>query len=470
MQPKNFQFGGGAAGTVLHPLVALAMLFAIVLILVLPRRKAIAPFLLAFFTIPVGQVLVLGGIHLLMHQILIFTVLGRMAAFRGSSSERRFSGGFNTLDKVVVAWSLSGFVIFSLQWMEMQAVIKSLGDLVIALGGYLAVRFLIPDREALVCTIKVLAATCVILGACMMREQFTRQSVFEFLGGLPPEFREGHVRSAGTMGSLGSGAFAGSLVPLFLWLWTQSKSRFAACAGFIGATTMVFASHTSTSWLTYGASLVGLGFWRLRKHMRLVRWGLVAVLVGLHLVMHGPVWSLIEKIDLTGGSSSYHRYMLVDNCIRHFGEWWLVGTPNYGDWGFMMFDVCNQFVLTALRGGLLTLVLYLTIYKLSFAAIGKAGKRWQRDPDREWFPWCLGSVFFATVVASFGINYTIPLMLFFLCLLAFVSVTALEARRTVVGAAEAPTALQFALAPRAQGAALPVNEASEITLHHLFEA
>jgi hypothetical protein len=294
MQPKNFQFGGGAAGTVLHPLVAVAMLFAVVLILVLPRRKAIAPFLLAFFTIPVGQVLVLGGIHLLMHQILIFTVLGRMAAFRGTASERRFAGGFNALDKVVVAWSLSGFVIFSLQWMEMQAVIKSLGDLVIALGGYLAVRFLIPDREALVRTIKVLAATCVILGACMMREQFTRQSVFEFLGGLPPEFREGHVRSAGTMGSLGSGAFAGSLVPMFLWLWTQSKSRFAACAGLIGATTMVFASHTSTSWLTYGASLVGLGFWRLRKHMRLVRWGLVAVLVGLHLVMHGPVWSLIE--------------------------------------------------------------------------------------------------------------------------------------------------------------------------------
>jgi hypothetical protein len=160
----------------------------------------------------------------------------------------------------------------------------------------------------------------------------------------------------------------------------------------------------------------------------------------------------------------------VDNFIRHFGDWWLLGTPNYGDWGFMMFDVCNQFVLTALRGGLVTLVLYLAIYKLSFSTIGKAGKRWQRDRDREWFPWCLGSVFFATIVSSFGINYTIPLMLFFCCLLACISVTALEARRTAVGTAEASTALQFAAAPAARGETHPVDEASETTLHHLFEA
>lgn len=76
----------------LHPLVALAMLVAIGLILGVPRKKAIVPFLLAFFTIPVGQVLVLGGVHLTMHQILILTVLGRMAAFKSSPSEKKFSG------------------------------------------------------------------------------------------------------------------------------------------------------------------------------------------------------------------------------------------------------------------------------------------------------------------------------------------------------------------------------------------
>jgi hypothetical protein len=446
MQPKHFQFGGGATGTILHPLVAVGMLIAIVLILVLPRSKAITPFLLAFFTIPLGQVLVLGGVHLLMHQILILTVLLRMTAFPGS--KRRFTGGFNALDKVVALWAFTAFIIFSLQWLEVQAVIKSLGDLLDSLGGYLAVRFLIPDRDAVRRTLRALAAICVIQGASMLNEQFTGQNVFSILGAYPPELREGHIRSQGALGGLYAGPLAGVLVPLFIWLWTEGKSRIAACAGLLGATAMVFASHASTSWTTYGASLIGIGFWYLRERMRLVRWGLVALLVGLHLVMNGPVWSLIEKIDLTGGSSSFHRYMLVDNCIRHFGDWWLLGSKNYGDWGFVMFDVCNQFVLAALRGGLVTLIAYLAIYKRGFGAIGSARKRIAGDRKQEWFLWSLGSALFATVVSSFGINYMTFLMMGLFCLLVGTSVAVFEARQAK---AEAPNKVQLAPAPGLEG-------------------
>ena len=162
-----------------------------------------------------------------------------------------------------------------------------------------------------------------------------------------------------------AGAFAGVSVPLFLWLWTEKKSRMAAYAGLAGATAMVFASHASTSWMAYGASLMGLASGLCASDATRPL-GTCSNPVALHLVMHGPVWSLIEKIDLTGGSSSYHRYMLVDNCIRHFGDWWLLGSRNYGDWGWDMWDLCNQFVVNALTGGLVTLVLYIMIFKRSF--------------------------------------------------------------------------------------------------------
>lgn len=444
MEPKHFQFGGGAAETILHPLVAVGMLIAVVSIVILPRNKAITPFLLAFFTIPLGQVLVVAGVHLLMQQILILVVMVRMAAFRGTGG--KLGGGFNNLDRTVVLWSLSAFAIFCLRYMELQAVIKSFGDLVVSLGGYLAARFLIPNGAALRRTIKVFAVICVILGSCMIVEYSTGHNVFALLGGITPEVREGHVRAAGTMGSLGSGAFAGILIPLFLWLWREHDSRTAAYAGLVGASAMVFASHASTSWVTYGAGLLGLGCWALRERMRLVRWGIVAVLVGLHIVMHGPVWSLIEKIDLTGGSSSYHRYMLVDNCIRHFGDWWLLGSKSYGDWGFVMWDVCNQFVLTALRGGVVTLFIYIVVYKQSFGVIGRARKDVAGDRGREWLLWSLGSVLFATAVASFGINYTVHLMMCFLSLLAGISVVRVEARRLNV-----------------RGGATPVTEPIEAT-------
>jgi hypothetical protein len=447
MQSQNFRFGGGLADTLVSPLVAVAMPIAIALILAVPRRKAIAPFLLAFFTIPVGQVLVLGGVHFTMLQIFILTVLGRMAAFRGSSSEKRFVGGFNALDKVVVLWTLLTLVIFSLEFMETQALIKGLGDLVVSLGGYLAVRFLISDRDTVRRAIKVLALVCVIQGVCMVSEQFTHQNVFRFVGGAWPQMREGKLRSEGALGTLYGGAMAGVLIPFFLWLWTEKKSRMAAYAGLAGATAMVWASHASTSWMAYGASLTGLVFWPLRKQMRPLRWGLVATLVGLHLVMHGPVWSLIEKIDLTGGSSSYHRYMLVDNCIRHFGDWWLFGYKNYSDWGFDMWDLCNQFVVQAVTGGLVTLVLYLTIFKKSFRAIGIGRKRVEGDRRQEWLFWCLGSALFANVVAHFGINYMFHLSEYFFLLLVCISVATVEAiqeaRQTRVRVEEAPAKLEL---------------------------
>ena len=451
MEPEHSRFGGGATETILHPLVAVWVLIAIVLMLALPRKKVITPFLLIFFSIPVGQVMVLGGIHFTMHQILILTVLARMASFQGAASEGRLAGGFNTLDRLVVLWSLSSLIIFCLQFMEMQALIRGLATMVEGLGGYLAARFLIPDREALRRTVTVLALICVIQGVCMVGEQFTHQNVFDFAGGHPPTIREGHIRSEGAMGNLWGGAFAGISIPLFLWLWTEEKARLAACAGIVGATAMVFATFASTSWLAYGASLIAIAFWFLRKNMRLVRWATVATLVGLHLVMHGPVWSLIEKIDLTGVSSSYHRYMLVDNCIRHFGDWWLLGYKDYGNWGFDMWDLCNQFVVAALTGGLITLILFIGIYTWGFGAIGKARKQVEGDRKQEWLLWCLGATLFANVVASFGINYMVQLEMGLFLSLACISVATFVAGHVEVRDDDATSELLLAPVPRRAG-------------------
>lgn len=443
----RFRFGGGVAESTLHPLVAICLLIAIVLILTLPRTKAITPFLIAFFTIPVAQIVVVDGVHFTAHQILILTVVARMVAFRGSSSEHKFAGGFQALCWAVVLWSLFELIMPVLQWMEMQALVKGLGDLVISLGGYLAARFLIPDRETVRRTIKALAIICVIQGTFMMSEQFTQQNLFSSFGAAASDFRDGHVRAEGAMGTLWGGAFAGVSLPLFFWLWAERNSRMAACMGLSGVTAMVFASHASTSWLAYGASFIGLCFWPLRKQMRLVRWGLVAILVGLHLVMNGPVWSLIEKIDLTGGSSSYHRYMLVDNCIRHFGDWWLIGYQYYGDWGYDMFDLCNQFVVAALTGGLVTLVLFILIFKRGFAAIGMARDHVEGERRQEWLFWCLGSSLFGLVVASFGINYMVYLTMWFFLLLVSISVLTFEAKQTTVREEDEPDRQQLAFSP-----------------------
>jgi hypothetical protein len=462
MVPEHLQFGGGATETTIHPLVAVYLLIAIVLILTLPRGKVIAPFLVAFFTIPIGQVVVLGGFHFTALRLLILAGLARRATFQKSSGGK-YPGGFNGVDWVVVLWSVSALVTFSLEYRQTQALVNALGTLLDTLGGYLVVRSLVPDGEAMRRTMKVLAAITVILGVCMINEKISHINVFGLVGGIPlaVTIRDGHIRSSGTLGCLYAGAFAGVLIPLFLWLWTEGKFRMAAAAGLAGATAMVVTSYSSTSWMAFLGGLLGIAFWPIRKQMRVVRWGLVSILVGLQMVMKAPVWALIARIDLTGSSSGYQRYQLVDMCIRHFSAWWLLGTKSYTSWGWDSWDLCNQFVAVALTGGLLTLIFYIAIFKRSFRAIGMTRKLVNGDHKQEWLLWCLGSALFGTVVAHFGINYMAQLIMGFFPLVVCISVATFEARQTVavkVGGQEQP-----AFAPRSVQTYVPVGAAKQET-------
>jgi hypothetical protein len=431
MEPEHWRFGGGAAETMLTPVVALAMLMAIALICALPRNKVIAPFLLGCFTIPLGQVVVLGGLHFTVLRILIIAGLIRRAISGATPSVGKFPGGLNGVDRAVILWGISLQIILSLQWMEMQEFIHNLGDSIDIIGGYLVVRFFIPDGETVRRTVKTLAVVCTIQGICMLNEQISHVNVFGYMGGIGPwvTIRDGKIRSEGVLGCISAGAFAGALIPLFLWLWTDRKSRKLAYAGLAGATTMVFTSNSSTSLLALASTALAIFLWPLRKRMRLIRWGSVLTLVALHLVMKAPVWALIARVDLTGSSSGYHRYELVDNCIRHFSDWWLIGYKDYDKWGFMMFDMCNQFVVQAVCGGLLALVAYIMIFSRSFGAIGNARKRVEGDRGREWFLWCLGSALFSVVVAHFGINYPAMMEIGLFTFWTVISVATFEATR-----------------------------------------
>jgi len=458
MEPGHNRFGGGAGESLLHPVIAVWMLIAIVLILTIPRKKAIVPFLLAIFTIPIGQVVLVGGVHFTMMRILILAGLLRAAWLKASSRARWFPTGFSPIDQVVVLWTVSAFIIISLQWMNAQMLIASLGTFLDALGGYLVLRFFIPDGEAIRRTIKLFAVICAIHGACMINEQITGVNVFNLFGGtVLPDIRDGVLRSWGAMGSLGGGTFAGVLIPLFVWLWTEGRSRTLAYVGIAGAAAMLITAHASTPLAACGAGLLGLGFWPLRKRMRIIRWGIVLILVSLHMVMKAPVWHLITRLDLTGSSSSWHRYTLVNQTILHFSDWWLLGYRYYDQWDWDMWDTSNLFVAAALTGGLVTLVLVIAVFKRSFAAIGTARKRVSGDHTQEWFLWCLGSAFFACFVGCFGIAFLYQSQMLLFALPAFVSVATFEARRAAVRSVSPPNQENLALAFAGAETDLPVK-------------
>src|SRR5579863_5992452 len=165
--PENLAFGGGAQETTIHPLIAAYLGLVMLLVVFLPRRMAIAPFLFAFFTIPVGQVVVLGPFHFTALRILILAGLMRLTFSRRLPSDR-----FERMDWAVVLWSISAAVCACLEWrLQTGEVVRQAGGLVDTLGGFLVVRFLIPDTEAMRRTFKTLAEICTVFAMTMVIEQ-----------------------------------------------------------------------------------------------------------------------------------------------------------------------------------------------------------------------------------------------------------------------------------------------------------
>ena len=457
MEPQNIRFGGGLSETLLHPAVAVALVIVILLMFLLPRKYVIAPFLLTVLLFPLGQVLVVGGVHFTYLRIVTLFGLGRWATAGHSWKKGSFPGGFNSIDITFALWALSFALAFSLLYMETQALINRVGFLLDALGGYFLLRCLVRDTEDVRRVIKLFVVISAVVAIAMINEQLTKQNIFGLLGGIRsvPEIRSGEVRSQGVFQhSLLAGSVGATLLPLFVWLWNDRKARIGASVGIISSTVMVVASSCSTPVLSYAAAVFALCFWPLRKWMRTFRWGILLTLVGLHLVMKAPVWALISRVDLTGSSSSYQRFLLVDNFFRHIGDWWLLGTKNYNNWGWDMWDLSNQFVLFGLRGGLATVVFFIAMISRSFGRLGRASKRVEGDRKQEWFLWCLGAALFAHVVAYFGVGYDEQVQIEWFTLLAIISAVTFEAMRPAVVQVDAVADRYVASVPRPIGVRL----------------
>jgi hypothetical protein len=273
-------------------------------------------------------------------------------------------------------------------------------------------------------TVRVLAAVAFTVGLFMVYERLASHNLFGILGGVGeiPAIREGKIRCQGVFQhAILAGIFGGTLVPMFVWLWTERGHRLLATLGVIGALCMVVTSASSTPLLALLAGIIGLLLWPIRSKMRTVRWSIVALLLILAFVMNAPVWFVIAHVDLVGGSSGYQRALLVDQFIRHFSDWWLLGAPNNGDWGWDMWDVQNQFVAEGELGGLLTFVLFIALVTAVFKAVGNARKMAAGTAD-EWFTWTLGAVMLAHVAAFFGANYFDQIRIWWYAFLAMVAV------------------------------------------------
>jgi hypothetical protein len=440
--PGFSAFGGGTSSSVLHPIVLAGLIVVAVLTFVLPRKYVIVPLLLGILLTPAGQNLYIG-VHLYVYRILILIGWVRLLSSKPSSG-RFLPGGFITLDKVFLAWAVYRALAVVLLFGQFGAVTNQAAFLLDSLGGYFLFRSLIRDDQDVRGVVRVFAAVAMVSAVVMLIELRTGRNILGSLGGirLISDVRNGRIRAQGVFAhSILAGSFGATVLPLFLWLWKREKARVVATIGAFSASIMVFACASSTPIAAWFGGIGAVCLWPIRKNMRVVRWGIVFALIALQLVMKAPVWYVLAHIDLAGGSSGWNRANLIDTFIRHVRDWWLIGTHDNVNWGWDMWDQCNQFVTEGETGGLVAFGCFITMIVICFKKIGKARKAVEGKPKKEWLFWLLGAAMFAQVMAFMGVDYFDQSIFVWYALLAIIPVATMLPRR--VSVAKEPSAASF---------------------------
>lgn len=248
----------------------------------------------------------------------------------------------------------------------------------------------------------------------MIVEHFSGRNAFAVFGGVPEacEVRGGRIRAQGPfLHSILAGTVGAVCWPLAFSLWRENRRL--SLIGLAAALAIVLTSSSSGPIMTSLFGIMGLCWWRFRRHTRLLRWGALAALFGLNMVMNAPVYYLIAKIDLTGNSTGWHRSALIGASIKHFDEWWLGGTdytrhwmPTGVQWSQNHTDITNHYIKMGVIGGLPLMLLFICVLQCAFSAVGRVVDANEAASAEERFRvWTLGAVLFAHAATFFSVSY-----------------------------------------------------------------
>jgi len=381
-------------------------LTAALLMLVLPRRWAIVPLFLVAFFLTLAQRVIIFGLNFPMTRLII--LVGFVRLFLQSPNRHP---KLDAIGKAMILWVIASITTYTLLWQSWGALINRLGVAYDALGLYFLVLGFVVDFEDIERVIKAFAFVSILIAVAMLVERATGRNAFAVFGGVPlvTDIREGRLRCQGAfLHPIMAGTFGAALFPLFVSLGWGRKHKVLAVLGVTAATIIMITSSSSGPLLSYLAGIVGFCMWPLRKRMRAIRWGILLAIIGLHAVMKAPVWALVGRASIVPGSTAYQRAFLIDQFIRRFGEWWLVGTTSTRDWGPWYLetqDLTNQYIRVGVDGGLITLALFILVVGLCFRAVGRARKAFENQPAMERLCWAFGVSLFVHMTAFMGVSY-----------------------------------------------------------------
>jgi hypothetical protein len=357
----------------------------------------------------IGQEVEVGPFHFSLVRILIAAGVIRII-LRGE----RLAGGVNALDRLMVVWG--AWAVFSSVFHRdpSGALVFILGIVYNACGIYFLVRVFCRSLDDVLGLCRVMAVLLVPVAIEMIYETQTVHNLFSVLGGIPesPAIREGRIRAQGPFAhAILAGTIGAVTIPGVVALWRPYRKE--AIIGLVACLVMIFASASSGPILSAMAAIGALCMWQFRRQVRLVRWIAVIGYCVLDVVMKDPAYYILAHIDLTGGSTGWHRARLIQSAFEHLPEWWIGGTdytrhwmPTGVSWSPDHTDITNYYLKMGVWGGLPLMLLFIAVLAKGFSFVGRTLQEIPQLPLQSRFMlWALGSSLFAHSVTFISVSY-----------------------------------------------------------------
>jgi hypothetical protein len=444
--------------TTVHP-IGLALLVALGLATIMaPRRYALVPLLLMACLVPSAQRFVITTLDFNFLRVLVLLgwlrilVRGEWARFR-----------WNRLDSVVTLWVVCAAITATVLHGTLVVLVRRLGIAYDAIGLYFMCRVLVRDWSDIRAFAQCAALVSIPAAMAFIYESATGHNPFAALGGVPaePAVRGDRFRAQGPFShSILAGAFWVALAPIMAALWWQRGwSRALAIGGMASMIVVVLSCASATPVGGLAAGVVAGGLFLVRRWMSTIRWATVLGLVVLQLLMTNPIWFLLTKITIVEGATGWYRFKLIDDFVRHFSDWWLIGSASRSSWWYGgWYNITNEYVAQGMNGGLITLVLFVGTIVIGFIGVHRmlrVADRHRRphvrlkSPNRERIPraqrdsanerarlaliWSLGVMLFVQCVMFISVTYFGHAIIVWYLALGFIgSMTPHRARRAVL--------------------------------------
>lgn len=382
------------------PVTFIVTLILSVGIFYVPRSKVVPIFVVGMCFVPASQALVLVGLD-----FKVLRILAILATIRIVINNEHARLKVNKMDKLFILWGGVSFITYNILWLSFGALIFQFGRILDTFLVYFVFRACLRSVEDIRLVMLTLVGSMIVLTPLVLYELLVGRNAFSIMGHGLILIRDGRIRCMASFSHpILLGSFAASVVPLAIALLKENKVkkyRKYYILGVLCSLWVTAATVSSGPLIGLGAGLAAILAFKFRKYTGKMTLAVIALVVIIHFSMKAPVWHLVSRINLTGSSTGYHRFTLIDQTIKNFNEWALFGVKGVSHWGVWAGDVTSMFVEQAVTGGFPTFFFF--CWALFFAM--KVAWKLSMYNKHQWLVWGFFCTLFSHSISFISVAY-----------------------------------------------------------------